>query len=181
MPLGSCCSVHGALLEKHLLGMLSQGKSINQVLTIAAKKSALDARENATKAGALLVLVSVGIGILPSLVPSSETMVAEVPEFGPTPPIEQSAPSGSPESGADTESVEQATPETVTPAEGVYEELVTPQPDSQLKEPVTATTAEQIFSDQTLATISATNVSDYGFYTDSYLSFFRDLFQGGQC
>ena len=162
-----------------------QGKSISQVLTIATKKAALDARENATKVGAFLVLVSVGIGILPSLAPSTESMVAEAPEFGPTPQIEQAAPAeeysapiGSPENGADVESVEQAIPETVTPAEGVYEELATLPTDPQIDEPVIATTAEQIFSDQTLATILATNVSDAGFYTDSYLSFFSDLFQG---
>ena len=68
--------------KKALVGEAEiQGKSISQVLSIAAKKAALDARENAAKVGAFIVLVAVGIGVFPNLVPSSETVVAESPSI----------------------------------------------------------------------------------------------------
>ena len=63
--------------KKALVGEAEiQGKSISQVLTIAAKKAALDTRQNATKVGAFIAMVALGIGIIPNLVPSSETVVA---------------------------------------------------------------------------------------------------------
>jgi RNA polymerase sigma-70 factor (ECF subfamily) len=66
--------------KKALVGEAEiQGKSLGQVLTIAAKKAAYDAKENATKVGAFIVLAAVGLGIVPSLVPSGETVVAEAP------------------------------------------------------------------------------------------------------
>ena len=66
--------------KKALVGEAEiQGKSLGQVLTIAAKKAAYDTKENATKVGAFIVLVAVGIGVLPSLAPSNETVVADAP------------------------------------------------------------------------------------------------------
>jgi RNA polymerase sigma-70 factor (ECF subfamily) len=44
--------------KKALVGEVEiQGKSLSQVLTIAAKKAAYDAKENAAKVGAFIVLV----------------------------------------------------------------------------------------------------------------------------
>jgi RNA polymerase sigma-70 factor (ECF subfamily) len=77
--------------KKALVGEAEiQGKSLGQVLTIAAKKAAYDAKENATKVGAFIVLVAVGVGVLPSLVPSNETVVADAPSVEVPAPVESS-------------------------------------------------------------------------------------------
>ena len=89
------------------------GRSISQVLTIAAKKAAYDAKENATKVGAFIVLAAVGIGIVPSLVSSSETVVAEAPSVEQLTPQEQSI--TAPGSSVEDEQ-EQAEPARVVPS-----------------------------------------------------------------
>lgn len=53
-----------------------QGRSISQVLSVAAKKAALEAKSGAFKVGVLLVMVAVGVGVVPSLFYSDEVIVA---------------------------------------------------------------------------------------------------------
>ena len=164
-----------------------QGKSISQVLTIAAKKAALDAKENVTKVGAFLVLAAVGIGILPSLVPSTETVVAEAPVIESPAPSEQVVPapseepeisSGSIESSTGAETTEPAENQPVVQPEEIVQESVTAASAPQAATTVGATPADQRLNNQTLSTILATNVTNAGFYTDSYAGLFGDLFQG---
>ena len=57
----------------------TQGKSVGQILSIAAKKAAFEAKENAVKVGAFLVLAAAGVGILPGLILSDETVIASAP------------------------------------------------------------------------------------------------------
>jgi RNA polymerase sigma-70 factor (ECF subfamily) len=101
--------------KKALVGEAEiQGKSLGQVLTIAAKKAAYDAKENATKVGAFIVLVAVGIGILPSLIPSSETVVADAPSVEAPAPFESSP--------VDPPASSEESPEASEPAPVVVEE-----------------------------------------------------------
>ena len=66
--------------KKALIGEAEvRGKSVGQLLSIAAKKAAHEARENAAKVGAFIVLIAVGIGVVPALVPDGETIVANAP------------------------------------------------------------------------------------------------------
>lgn len=57
-----------------------QGKSINQVLSLAAKKAATDLRENAYRVGTFIVLVAVGVGAVPAFINSGqETSIETMP------------------------------------------------------------------------------------------------------
>lgn len=80
-------------LRKALVGEAEiQGKSLSQVLSIAAKKAAYDAKENATKVGALLVLAAAGVGMVLSVAPSNETVMAQRPSIEQSQSQEQSNP-----------------------------------------------------------------------------------------
>ena len=120
--------------KKALVGEAEiQGKSISQVLTIAAKKAALDARENAMKVGAFIVVAAFGLGVLPNLMPSSEQVVvanapvAESPQQPQTPatpaPVE-----GEPEASAAVEE---------SPEQG-QEAVETESPAVEVSEPTAA-------------------------------------------
>ena len=164
-----------------------QGKSISQVLTIAAKKAALEVREHGTKVGAFLVLAAVGLGVLPSLVSSPETVVAEAPvveypaaDDQATTDQEPAVPSGPAESNDRAEPFESVDDDFVAPeAEAeVFEETATVPSTPQTVDPIIVPPLEQRLTNQTLGTILATDVSNAGFYTGSYAAPFASVFEG---
>ena len=55
------------------------GMSASEVLSVATKKAAADAKRNAGVIGSFVVLVAIGIGVIPQLVPADEQIVAESP------------------------------------------------------------------------------------------------------
>lgn len=181
--------------KKALVGEAEiQGRwSVSQVLSIAAKKAALDAKENALRIGAFIVFIAIGIGVVPSLAPSNENVVAESFSIGTTPnqnpfPFEpQSAESPSVSDLPDaatvapepTEALENAFIHETAPSE-IAEELGNAEgtPDSTNAEPAAALVVEPSLTNQSLGSILATNVTNAGFYTDSYAVQFGELFRG---
>lgn len=185
--------------KKALVGEAEiQGKSISQVLTIAAKKAALDAKENAMRVGAFIALAAVGIGVLPQLMPSDESTLAEAPivQASPEPSGESASPvpatPAEPQETAeavgsdlvppDSASVEPSAPD-ISPV-GIAEETQSDVPEETGIEPqqVVTTPAEpgrtNPLTDEKLSAILATNVINAGFYEGSYASRFSDAFSG---
>ena len=180
--------------KKALVGEAEiQGRSVSQVLSIAAKKAASDARDNAVRIGAFIVLVAVGVGVVPSLVPSSESVVAESApiEIQPlqTQSSEETTPSGTASLDAPSNAIsvapEQNTPpendsnEELAPSDSAEGQVISePAPDSVDPDPRAVSSVEQRLTNQSLGTILTTDVSNAGFYTDSYAVQFGDLFRG---
>lgn len=167
-----------------------QGKNISQVLSIAAKKAALDARRNAAKVGAFIVLVAVGIGVVPSLVPAGESIVAEQEIVRPAPvepesgqvvtpsgtegPSQSSLPAKSTQSASGDEVDEQ-------PVIDAYEQETEDAPalESAPVLTVQAMTLDNSKLDSvSLGGILSTNVVDAGFYSNSYSQEFAEYFSG---
>ena len=67
-----------AAFKKALVGEVdTQGMSVGEVLSVATKKAAQDAKKNAGIIGSFVVLVAIGIGVLPQLTASDSQVVAE--------------------------------------------------------------------------------------------------------
>lgn len=182
--------------KKALVGEAEiQGKSISQVLTIAAKKAALDARENAAKVGAFIVIAAIGIGVLPQLMPGEKTTFAEAPISQiPSQPTEDVAPEASLEVPQLEEPTEVAQPieestsqaSVEIPAEDPYSNTVEANIAAEAEqvgvttEQVSAAPAEpervNPLTDDNLSTILTTNVTNAGFYEGSYASKFAEAF-----
>ena len=153
----------------------TNGKSLSQVLAIATKKAALDAKDNAMKIGAFIVLVSVGVGIFPTLVPSNETVVAERPVIGSPAPTDQTVPSRSEQEGTSSDSGLLSVPEAdLSPRESrllqrpeeVEADSIPPVSEPQIVQAVSTTPAEQGPSTQSLIEIMETNIDKAGIYTN---------------
>ena len=180
--------------KKALVGEAEiQGRSVSQVLSIAAKKAASDAKENALRIGTFIVLIAIGIGVVPSLAPSNENLVAESSSVGTTP--NQNAFPAEPQS-AESPSVNDL-PDVATvapePTEALgnefFQEAATSESaeelgnaegnsDSTNADLAATSVVEPRLTNQSLGPILATNVTNAGFYTDSYAFQFGDLFRG---
>ena len=174
--------------KKALVGEAEiHGKSISQVLTIAARKAALDAKENAIKVGAFIVLVAVGIGTLPALVPANEAVIAESVAIETPATTQQIAPAPIEEGEASVPAQGSAPEEPAEPQERVLVEIESEQLSEETEEfnetprrdiQELAAPVEQKLSNQSMGTILATNVSNAGIYTESYADSLAGLFQG---
>ena len=164
-----------------------QGRSISQILAIAVKKAALEARENAVNVGAFIVLASVGIGILPSLLPSGESVVAEAPVSAPAATPDQTVPARSEQSGTSNvsdvtsssgvDSSSNSSPLVQEPEE-VEDDSRQPITEIEIVQAMSTNPAEQGLSNQSLSEIMGTNVDNAGIYTNKSQAPFGIAYQG---
>lgn len=169
------------------------GRSFFQVLSIAAKKAASDAKKNALRISAFIVLFAIGVGIVPSLATGDENVVTESSAIGIPPdrsqfPVEPQ--SGEPPSVNDLPDVATVAPE---PTEALGTEFIQEAATSESAEeldnaegnydstnadPAATSVVEPRLTNQSLGSILATNVTNASFYTDSYAVQFGELFRG---
>lgn len=183
--------------KKALVGEAEiSGRSISQVLSIAAKKAAIDAKNNAMKVGAFIVLAAIGIGILPQVLATTETVIAtpEISQPAPTDSSPVSPSESESESGAAAPSESQladasgsvASQSQRTGSESLGSTAETNQPVAQqatsaapaIQPAVVLDTDASRLTEQTLSAILTTDVNNAGYYKDSYSQLFGDLFSG---
>ncbi len=161
-----------AAFKKALVGEAeTQGKSVSQILSIAARKAAAESGKYLSAAGAFLLVLAVSFGILPNL--GTNPTVSEVAEQPAQPqPEPQNSGEASENQAPSQASDPLAEPEVLT--ETVVAEPaidVTPLPTPEV-------TPLPSFTDADFAQILNTNVSQAGFYTSSKAASFADFFQG---
>ena len=175
--------------KKALIGEVeTAGMSAGQILSVAARKAAADSGKYVAAAGAFLLVMAVSFGVLPNINQTTTNQIASAPTESTESVSPGSAGSGttSDETSA-TESVE-APASAVAPAESPVEsteaidvastqtvsESVTQgparTPNAVQASTVVASGPEPIFDEASVATILATNVSQAGYYTNSYAS-----------
>ena len=175
--------------KKALIGEVeTAGMSAGQILSVAARKAAADSGKYVAAAGAFLLVMAVSFGVLPNINQTTTNQIASAPSESTESVSPSSAGSGttSDETSA-TESVE-APASAVAPAESPVEsteaidvastqtvsESVTQgparTPNAVQASTVVASGPEPIFDEASVATILATNVSQAGYYTNSYAS-----------
>ena len=192
-----------ASFKKALVGEAEiAGKSMSEVLSIAARKAARESGKYLTAAGAFLLVLAVSIGILPNIGGlSPEANIAE--------PVATQSASQAPEQSAEAKPENQSTEsepaQSITsPAEPVTETVAEPVAESEPEvqvvvaepqqagivaapsvvitpsepEPTPEVTQLPTFSESDFEQILATNVSQAGFYTASRAASFSDFFQG---
>lgn len=145
--------------KKALIGEAdTAGLSVGQILSLAARKAAAESGKYISAAGAFFLVLAISVGIIPNLAQP----VAPVAEPAQT----QSA--SEPEVLVEEEVVTEEEP--AEPVEVVV-------PVEQVSAPVAETVAapvtsapEPIFSEFSLSSILATDVSQAGYYTNSYAS-----------
>jgi RNA polymerase sigma factor (sigma-70 family) len=182
-----------AAFKKALIGEAeTAGKSISEILSIAARKAAAESGKYISAASAFLLVIAISIGVIPNLsgtipennvaeptaaaspVPaqSEESAVAEEPqaESAPAPePATELAVETGPVAEVQAETVvAEVQPSVIVAAPAL---VITPAPQPQ-------PTQLPTFSDAAFAQILATNVSQAGFYTASNAAAYGDLFQG---
>jgi RNA polymerase sigma factor (sigma-70 family) len=141
--------------KKALIGEAdTAGLSVGQILSLAARKAAAESGKYISAAGAFLLVLAISVGIIPNLAQP----VAPVAEPTQSQPAEE--PEVLVEEGATEEEVVVEVPvQVVVPVE-------------QVAAPVAEAVAapEPIFSEFSLSSILATDVSQAGYYTNSYAS-----------
>lgn len=181
--------------KKALIGEVeTAGMSAGQILSVAARKAAAESGKYITAAGAFLLVLAVSIGVLPNLNQTTTSELATAPTETSQPQATQAQPEAEPaqnapepeeqpaaEPAASQAQTSQVIPEaTEQPA---TEQLVIEQVakvSAPAAEPVAANEPEPIFSEVSLASILATNVTQAGYYTNSYASsdFLSEGFRG---
>lgn len=163
--------------KKALVGEAeTAGMSAGQILSVAARKAAAESGKYIAAAGAFLLVMAVSLGVLPNLnsttsndIALAPIEVAEVPvEVAESPPV---AAEELPEPVAQETQVvsEIASPESVVPEPEVLE--IVPAVAAPAEPTVVAPIAiRPIFDEASLASILTTNVSQAGYYTNSYSS-----------
>ena len=171
--------------KKALIGEVeTAGMSAGQILSVAARKAAAESGKYITAAGAFLLVLAVSIGVLPNLNQTTTSELATAPtetsqpqatQAQPETEPTQSAPESKEQSASEAPASEQLTSEAVTEqaTEQATEQLVieqVAQVSAPAAAPVAANEPEPIFSEVSLASILATNVTQAGYYTNSYAS-----------
>ena len=171
--------------KKALIGEVeTAGMSAGQILSVAARKAAAESGKYITAAGAFLLVLAVSIGVLPNLNQTTTSELATAPtetsqpqatQAQPETEPAQSAPESKEQSASEAPASEQLTSEAVTEqaTEQATEQLVieqVAQVSAPAAAPVAANEPEPIFSEVSLASILATNVTQAGYYTNSYAS-----------
>ncbi len=171
--------------KKALIGEVeTAGMSAGQILSVAARKAAAESGKYITAAGAFLLVLAVSIGVLPNLNQTTTSELATAPTETSQPQATQAQPEAEPsqsapepeeqpaaEPAASQAQTSQVIPEaTEQPAteQTVIEQVA--QVSAPAAEPVAANEPEPIFSEVSLASILATNVTQAGYYTNSYAS-----------
>ncbi len=97
----------------------TKGKSISEILSIAARKAAAESGKYISAAGAFLLVLAVSIGVLPNLSAPVQEQVISGPTASPTQEPEAAAPEPAeePEPAAETLPAETETVATETPSE----------------------------------------------------------------
>jgi len=195
-----------AAFRKALVGEVdTAGLSMGQLLSVAAKKAAFDAKQHAVKVGGFLAILAIAIGVVPSMIAEDQQQVVAEPQS--VLPEAESTPLPVP-----TDETESSTqPEVSTPAPDSTEnstesEDVTPTPETTTEQESTVvvdvdsgeTTEPEVvvevgtneppqdevvqsqptFSTAGFDSILRTDVNQAGYYTNSYSSKFSDVFQG---
>ena len=164
-----------AAFKKALVGEAeTQGKSISQILSIAARKAAAESSKYLSAAGAFLLVLAVSFGLLPNLSFNSPTTeVAEAPVQTQTPEPQDSGEASENQAPSQASETQEATTNDVANEVLVAEPAidVTPLPTPEV-------TALPSLTDADFAQILNTNVSQAGFYTSSKAASFADFFQG---
>ena len=171
--------------KKALIGEVeTAGMSAGQILSVAARKAAAESGKYITAAGAFLLVLAVSIGVLPNLNQTTTSELATAPTETSQPQATQAQPEAEPaqnapepeeqpaaEPAASQAQTSQVIPEaTEQPA---TEQLAIEQVakvSAPAAEPVAANEPEPIFSEVSLASILDTNVTQAGYYTNSYAS-----------
>jgi len=171
--------------KKALIGEVeTAGMSAGQILSVAARKAAAESGKYITAAGAFLLVLAVSIGVLPNLNQTTTSELATAPTETSQPQATQAQPEAEPaqsapepeeqpaaEPAASQAQTSQVIPEaTEQPAteQLVIEQVA--QVSAPAVAPVAANEPEPIFSEVSLASILATNVTQAGYYTNSYAS-----------
>lgn len=142
--------------KKALIGEAdTAGLSVGQILSLAARKAAAESGKYISAAGAFLLVLAVSFGILPNI----SQPVAPVAEPAQSQPAD-------PEALVEEEATSEEQPVTDVTV-----------PVQQVASPATSTVAtpavaapEPIFDEFSLSSILQTNVSQAGYYTNSYAS-----------
>lgn len=163
-----------AAFKKALVGEAeTQGKSISQILSIAARKAAAESGKYLSAAGAFLLVLAVSFGLLPNLSfnsPSNE--VAEAP-------IQQEAEPQDSGEASENQAPSQASETQEATTNDVANEVLVAEPAIDVTPlPTPEVTPLPTLSDADFAQILNTNVSQAGFYTSSKAASFADFFQG---
>jgi RNA polymerase sigma-70 factor (ECF subfamily) len=142
--------------KKALIGEAdTAGLSVGQILSLAARKAAAESGKYISAAGAFLLVLAVSFGILPNI----SQPVAPVAEPAQSQPAE-------PEALVEEEATSEEQP--VTDVTVPVEQVASPA-TSTVAAPVVAA-PEPIFDEFSLSSILQTNVSQAGYYTNSYAS-----------
>ncbi len=145
--------------KKALIGEAdTAGLSVGQILSLAARKAAAESGKYISAAGAFLLVLAISVGIIPNLAQP----VAPVAEPAQT----QSA--SEPEVLVEEEVVTEE--EAAEPVEVVVPVEQVPAPVAETVAAPVAAAPEPIFSEFSLSSILATDVSQAGYYTNSYAS-----------
>jgi RNA polymerase sigma-70 factor (ECF subfamily) len=142
--------------KKALIGEAdTAGLSVGQILSLAARKAAAESGKYISAAGAFLLVLAVSFGILPNI----SQPVAPVAEPAQSQPAE-------PEALVEEEATSEEQP--VTDVTVPVQQVASPA-TSTVAAPVVAA-PEPIFDEFSLSSILQTNVSQAGYYTNSYAS-----------
>jgi RNA polymerase sigma-70 factor (ECF subfamily) len=185
--------------KKALIGEAeTAGKSISEILSMAARKAAAESGKYISAAGAFLLVLAIAIGVVPNLNQSVVSNLADgpvateplAPNTQVTSPAgsstESAAPADTSSEATQTTNTEVASDTSAPSAEEVVAEVVsiTQPTGSVIAQPAAAITPNPeptylpSFSDEDFEQILGTNVSQAGFYTASKAASFSDFFQG---
>jgi RNA polymerase sigma factor (sigma-70 family) len=169
--------------KKALIGEVeTAGMSAGQILSVAARKAAAESGKYVAAAGAFLLVMAVSLGVLPNINQTTTDQIASAPSestesvssaaTGETSAAESAeapatgaAPAELPVESADAIDVAS----TQTLSESATQEPART-PDAADANTVVASGPEPIFDEASVATILTTNVSQAGYYTNSYAS-----------
>ena len=193
-----------AAFRKALVGEVdTAGLSMGQLLSVAARKAAFDAKENAVKVGGFIAILAIAIGVVPSMIsgdqeqfvaeqqtvaPEAESVPLPVPDNEQQVTTEPEQASETP--AADPEPIE--TEQTPAPESPEPETTVIVDVDSgEVSEPEVVVEVgtneppqdapvqqQPSFTTAGFDSILRTDVNQAGYYTNSYSSKFSDVFQG---
>jgi RNA polymerase sigma factor (sigma-70 family) len=169
--------------KKALIGEVeTAGMSAGQILSVAARKAAAESGKYTAAAGAFLLVMAVSLGVLPNINQTTTDQIASAPSessesvsSGATGETSAAESAEAPATGAapaelpveSADAIDVASTQTLSES-ATQEPARTP--DAADANTVVASGPEPIFDEASVATILATNVSQAGYYTNSYAS-----------
>jgi RNA polymerase sigma factor (sigma-70 family) len=169
--------------KKALIGEVeTAGMSAGQILSVAARKAAAESGKYTAAAGAFLLVMAVSLGVLPNINQTTTDQIASAPSessesvsSGATGETSAAESAEAPATGAapaelpveSADAIDVASTQTLSES-ATQEPARTP--DAADANTVVASGPEPIFDEASVATILTTNVSQAGYYTNSYAS-----------